>query len=154
MQASTIKENVISPECKCLYHFTDERNLDSIREHGLLSWPLLLQTGIAHVPASSELSRELDARHGLENYVRLCLTRYHPMLNCAVGDPTRIFSRPTWIRVHPAVIRWETTLFSDMNATANLANIGDDPWIAFNSGSSQAEVMVLGRIEPKYLALP
>ena len=67
-----------------LYHFTDVRNLDSIRENGLFGW-LALENDMNYVkdvdyfPAVDEnnLSRNLDSRYrgdingDLKNYVRL-----------------------------------------------------------------------------------
>ena len=67
-----------------LYHFTDPRNIESIRRSGLLSWHQLVQQQIVHYPGSNEDSRRIDARKCLENYVHLCLLPEHSMAELAV----------------------------------------------------------------------
>ena len=63
-----------------LHHFTDDRNLPSIWQHGLLSVRERARRGIAGVvTGGNELSRSLDKSYGLDAYVHLSLTEYHPM---------------------------------------------------------------------------
>ncbi len=64
-----------------LYHFTDRRNLPSIKEHGgLYSWKYCELHDI-HIPypGGDNSSRMLDASFNLENYVRLSFCEDHPM---------------------------------------------------------------------------
>ena len=64
-----------------LYHFTDRRNLSSIKEYGgLYSWKYCELHGI-HIPypGGDNNSRLLDASFKLENYVRLSFCEDHPM---------------------------------------------------------------------------
>ncbi len=63
-----------------LYHFTDRDNLESIiRNGGLYSWADCesKSIGIAK-PGGSDVSRQLDMRDGLQNYVRVSFTERHP----------------------------------------------------------------------------
>jgi hypothetical protein len=69
-----------------LYHFTDVSSLPSIREYGLQSWVALDRQGIVGRRGSSSLSRALDAKKGLGDFVRLCFTKRHPMMFSATKD--------------------------------------------------------------------
>ncbi len=62
-----------------LYHFTDARNLDSIRKNGLLSWNALDEKKLDYVSVADADSHKLDFERGWENYVRLSFCKYHPM---------------------------------------------------------------------------
>jgi hypothetical protein len=64
----------------CLYHFTDERNLPLIREHGILPYSELWRRGITPpCPGGDRISNILDAKRGYDRYVHLCLKSEHPM---------------------------------------------------------------------------
>ncbi len=57
---------------RTLYHFTDRRNLDLVREHGLLSKAELARRGLNSLaPGGNEWSIDADAAKGLTNYVNL-----------------------------------------------------------------------------------
>ena len=100
-----------------LYHFTDRRNLESIRKHGgLFSWQTCLNKGISIPYAGGDgNSRLLDRRHRLQDYVRLSLCDDHPMMwrLKQMGYDLVLLK----IKIDAAVLR--DTLFSDMNATDN-----------------------------------
>lgn len=101
-----------------LYHFTDRRNLRSIKEKGgLFSWKYCVENNIViPFPGGGEESRSLDIRHGLSDYVRLSFCKDHPMaydLNTTKGYDTVL------LRVKIDVVGLEGTLFSDINATDN-----------------------------------
>ena len=119
-----------------LYHFTDPRNLESIRLFGLMSWQQLIQQDIGHFPGSDKDSRRIDARKCLENYVHLCLFPEHSMAELAVKQK-RIESF-VWLTIDCSVIRIETTQFSDQNATANAAIINHDPQTALAINNPRA----------------
>lgn len=88
---------------QALYHFTDIRNLDSIRQHGLLAVTELELRGVeVPRPGGNEWSREADRFKGVDRYVHLCFVDNHPMEYRAresghIGD-TR------YLRIDPSII--------------------------------------------------
>lgn len=98
----------------CLYHFTDRRNLDSIKQHGgLFSW-FYCETNNIQIPfpGGDESSKSLDKSFHLEDYVRLSFCEDHPMswrLQQQGYDLVLLK-----IKVDAAWIK--NTLFSDINA--------------------------------------
>jgi hypothetical protein len=137
------------PKKPRLYHFTDMRNLPTIRAHGLLSWHQLGIKGIAHFPASNKLSRDLDTAKELQDYVHLCLRPCHPMLSMAKHEG-RVQSI-VWFAVKLEAL-WEgNVLFSNKNAAAGDAIIDEAPITSFSSEDQQAEVLVKGSIPVKWL---
>ncbi len=107
-----------------LYHFTDRENLESIiRNGGLYSWADCESRNIDIArPGGGQLSRNLDRRDGLENYVRVSFTTQHPMMFIAMNDGR--ISNPVILEIDPEVIYWRDTRFADMNATRTGANVG------------------------------
>lgn len=82
-----------------LYHFTDIRNLDSIREHGgLYSWWRCKGRGIrVSAPGSDERSREKDREKGLQDYVRLSFGTHNPMMYTARKESRIKVPRILWV---------------------------------------------------------
>ena len=74
------------------------------------------------MPGGDVLSRKLDTRRGLEDYVRLSFTLNHPMEKAAVYTGRII--NPIYIQIPINVIFEKETLFSDINAASNDAKIG------------------------------
>ena len=109
---------------KKLYHFTDRDNLESIIRHGgLYSWHGCAQRDITiPKPGGADLSRQLDLRDGLEDYVRLSFTPHHPMMYAAMQEGR--ISNPVILEINLEAIGWEGTLYSDRNATRNGAQRG------------------------------
>lgn len=109
-----------------LYHFTDRDNLDSIVANGgLYSWADCDARSIAiSKPGGSASSRSLDARDGLQHYVRLSFTPKHPMMFVAMNDGR--ISNPIILEIDINVILEDATKFSDRNATKNGALVGND----------------------------
>lgn len=66
---------------RVLYHFTDLRNIPSIREHrGLYSLEKLEEKGIkVAAPGGNKWSHDADRLKELHKYVHLCFRRNHPM---------------------------------------------------------------------------
>ena len=135
-----------------LYHFTDSRNIPSIRRYGLLSWKRLIEKKIIHWPASSENSRWLDSRINLEDYIRLCKQPSHPMAYKAIQEGR--IQDFVWLEIDDVVINWKATLYSSENAVANRAIINNDQRTAFESTSIQAEILVLGGLNQKWIKFP
>jgi len=135
------------------YHFTDERNIDSIRQYGLMSWYQLNRNKIVYYPASNRLSRSLDVSKNLQDYVHLTLSPKHPMAIKAQFEG-RVKSL-VWLTIDEAVCKRNLgVLYSNMNSTANLATINDDPRTALTSANPQAEVLVARFIEPQWITFP
>ncbi len=109
---------------KKLYHFTDEANLKSIIQNGgLYSWHYCVVNNLRiERPGGGELSRLLDKKAGLENFVRLSFTPDHPMMYAAINDG-RIQS-PVVLEIDNEVIFFKDSKFSDKNATRTGVNIG------------------------------
>ena len=99
------------------YHFTDEKNLESIIENGgLYSWKGLEDKDINVSLSSDELSRQLDSKKNLQDYIRLSFTDYHPMSTKVEREDGKNL---VWLEIDLEVALWESTVFSDINATDN-----------------------------------
>jgi hypothetical protein len=152
---------------RTLYHFTDASNIPSIKQHGgLYSWYYCQTHGLGiNCPGGNDLSRSLDLRRGLEDYVRLNFNSKPPMRYAAKHIDT-----PVVLEVDLSVIYWATTKFSDINATDNMATIGDDlatfllidfgvatalEWMGeLQKKLRQAEVMVKTHIPLSFIRFP
>lgn len=110
---------------KKLYHFTDRENLKSIIENGgLYSWADCEAKGITIPrPGGGDLSRSLDSRGSLQNYVRASFTTEHPMMYVAMNEGR--ITNPVILEIDPEVIYDSETKFADRNATRTGANVGD-----------------------------
>ena len=116
----TLEENRIFK----LYHFTDITNLKSIFDKGgLYSWSFLKNKNVRNSFASTNFSKELDSKKGLENFVRLSLNSTQPMMHRAIYEGR--INHPVVIEIDPSVIFLKETLFSDRNATDRNAIIGN-----------------------------
>lgn len=109
---------------KKLYHFTDRSNLESIINNGgLYSWADCESKGISiDKPGGGSMSRSLDQRDGLQNFVRASFVTNHPMMYVAMNE-SRI-SNPVILEIDPEVVFWQDTKFADRNATKNGAKVG------------------------------
>lgn len=149
---------------KHLYHFTDEKNIKSIIENGgLFSWHDCNINNIKiERPGGNELSRKLDKKAGLENYVRLSFTPDHPMMYAIINEGR--IQNPVVLEIDIETIFLKDSKFSDKNATRTDVNMGqsfkDFSKIRFDILSAsdylnseqenkpyfQAEVLVKGKI--------
>jgi len=96
-----------------LYHFTDRRNLPSIREHGGL-YPMtkLKKKGVAVVaPGGNEWSQDADGMKGMDAYVHLCFRNNHPMEYLARQEGR--IADTIFLHIHPDVLTWDGVLFTD-----------------------------------------
>ena len=94
------------------YHFTDTRNIDSIREHGILSQRQLKEKNIDPVACGgNDLSRKLAERMRLDDYVSLCFRSTHPLefLARQRGD----IKGATYLHVAPQVLALDGLMFSE-----------------------------------------
>lgn len=97
-----------------LYHFTDRRNLQSIRRHGgLLSWDYCEKHNIT-IPyqGGDSDSRDLDRKYGLQDYVRLSFCDDHPMRFRLEQSGYDLVI----LNIKVDVALFKNTLYSDMNA--------------------------------------
>ena len=108
----------------CLYHFTDKRNLPSIKIKGILSNHKLEELGIKVSYSSSDSSRLIDKSKYLGNYVHLGYEPQHPMLFYALSEG-RLYEYAI-LRISPEVIILKSTKFSNINAASSNALISDD----------------------------
>lgn len=116
------KEILTANNIHTLYHFTDRANLKSIKKHGALySWHHCVSNNIEiPVPGGNQLSRDLDTRKGLQDYVRVSFTRSHPMM---FVQPIR--SRKNVIlEIDTEVIYWQGAQYANKNATRNDVHVG------------------------------
>lgn len=86
-----------------VYHFTDTRNLPSIREHGLLSMAEVARRRIDAVPGGNRWSMDADKASGMDEYVHLCFMKDHPMVYYAQKEQ-RVDS-VRYLRISPEVMR-------------------------------------------------
>jgi hypothetical protein len=100
---------------KEFYHFTDYQNLKSIKENGgLYSWYYADSNGITiNFPGGNPLSRDLDKRYGLQDYVRVSFCTNHPM-QYRLEENGRSLAL---LEVDVEVAYYENTIFCNMNAT-------------------------------------
>ena len=95
-----------------LFHFTDRQNLPLIRDIGALC-PLaeLQDRGIAvPAPGSNQLSRDLDAHGGLDQYVHLCFRPNHPMVFSAQEEGRLLDC--LFLQVNPEILAWPDVRFA------------------------------------------
>lgn len=118
-------KNVIEEKgIKKLYHFTDRDNLESIiKNGGLYSWADCDEKGISILkPGGGDLSRSLDARDGLQHYVRVSFVKDHPMMFVAMNEQR--ISNPVVLEIDPEVVWWQDSLYCNKNVTRNDASYG------------------------------
>ena len=92
------------------YHFTDARNLPSIKEHGLLSTATLRARSIKAVTGGNQWSLDADRSKGMDAYVHLCFFNEHPMEYLA-KQAGRI-ETSKFLVIEPAVLRTPNSLIS------------------------------------------
>ncbi|MHA7883857.1 DarT ssDNA thymidine ADP-ribosyltransferase family protein [Nitratireductor rhodophyticola] len=100
-----------------LYHFTDRRNLDSIRQlGGLYPYSMLAQQGAAiAAPGGNDWSHDADAMKGVDGDVHLCFRNNHPMEHVARQDGR--IADTIFLQIHASVLQWPGVRF-----TSDVAN--------------------------------
>ena len=96
-----------------LYHFTDRRNLPSIREKGGLYPMAKLKKKEIEViaPGGNEWSKDADGMKGMDAYVHLCFRNNHPMEYLARQEGR--IKDTIFLQIHPDVMTWDGVLFTD-----------------------------------------
>jgi hypothetical protein len=106
-----LQENGIT----AFYHFTDYHNLKSIKDNdGLYSWHYADSNSIViNFPGGDTLSRDLDKRYGLQDYVRVSFCIDHPMQYRLKQRGRNL----ALLEVDIEVAYYENTIFCNINAT-------------------------------------
>jgi len=106
-----LQENGIT----AFYHFTDFQNLKSIKENnGLFSWHYADSNGIViNFPGGDTLSRDLDKRYGMQDFVRVSFCTDHPMQYRLEQRGRNL----ALLKVDIEVAYYENTIFCNINAT-------------------------------------
>lgn len=161
-----IRQYLIDNGIEYFYHFTEPDRLKSIIKYGgLLSSKRCLDDGIV-MPVRDDmaLSRDLDARYGLEDYARLSFSNHLPKLD----ERKREGAHLVMLKISIDVALFEDTMFTDMEATHEGFNYGpsidDLKRVDMNAVmkeycdpaspdylKSQAEILVKGCIPLKYI---
>jgi len=130
-----------------LYHFTDQRNIESIRQHGLYSFAAIkvklgLNVGSDFYPSSDIRSREIDYDKNLNNFIRLCGEQHHPMIKIAINE-NRI-KEVAWLRMKfPEIVFSDHEVkFSNVNAARADATVDSNYSTFTQSFDNQREVLV------------
>lgn len=95
---------------KAFFHFTDTRNLPSIRAHGLLSMQQLRSRRISvPAPGGNQWSFDTDVASGMDRYVHLSFLTDHPMayhavIGCRIIDVFYLRVRPEVLKTPGAMI--------------------------------------------------
>lgn len=107
------------------FHFTDKKNVDSIRTHGLLSTAeLRAQNLFGNVkPGGDANSLESDHKSGTDQYVCLCFTTSHPMCHVAQNDERKL--DPVWLSIDPEIIKVDGVMLT--NAPSNQGGVEKVP---------------------------
>ena len=99
------------------YHFTDKKNLDSIRARGLLCTRELRRLGIfANVVTGGDAtSLASDAQNGIDQFVCLCFTTSHP--TCYRASQRGV--DPVYLWIDPDVIKEAGVKITDAPSNQN-----------------------------------
>lgn len=94
------------------FHFTDTRNIPSIRDNGGLYSIAELKKRAITVPApgGNEWSHDADGYKNVDRYVHLCFRPTHPMEFVARRDG-RIISA-TFLQIHPEILERPGVMFA------------------------------------------
>ena len=96
----------------CFFHFTDTRNLPSIRKQGLLSMRAIRQNcETPAAPGGNAWSQDADISSGMDKYVHLCFFSEHPMEWLARQDGR--IAQSIFLRISPSVLHIPGVLITD-----------------------------------------
>jgi hypothetical protein len=133
-----LKRVSTSTQHKRFYHFTDRKNLDSIRKHGLLCTSELKRLKLFDkvVPGGDSNSQTSDHATGTDKYVCLCFTSNHPM--CHVANQDGRIADPVYLRIDPEIITLSGVMVT--NAASNQKGVERIP---ASSGLSSLDLDVI-----------
>jgi hypothetical protein len=153
-----------------LYHFTDARNLPSIRElDGLWSTAKLREMCVEFHAGGNQHSLDADEMFGMDQYVHLCFTTEIPMAHTAkadgrieklqwlyIDDPQSIFDIDG-VRYSPEVANKSgTELFSIEHARATFDDVALYDYLDWKVGDHYARRVAAEKCEilvPDHLPL-
>ena len=119
---TSLKKLLAKYNITSLWHFTDQSNIDSIQEHGILSLSNLRRKNIEMLhTASSTLSHRIDRVKKLDSYVHLSFLDDHPLYYVALKE-ARIID-PVWIEIDISILFDEKTRFCNQVANKSGAKI-------------------------------
>lgn len=164
--ASQVKEYLKQNGIRYFYHFTELDKMDSIIKYGgLLSYKRCLDEGIV-LPLREDmaLSRDIDAKLGLEDYARLSFNAHLPKIDERIKEGAKL----VMLKVSTEVALFEDTIFTNIEATHSGLSFGTSfndlcrvnftatkrinvPPEDYEYLHSQAEVLVKGFIPLKYI---
>ncbi len=122
-QREEIRNYLQSNGINCLYHFTEKSRLQSIIKFGgLLSYKRCLdESGVMPVREDMALTRDIDAKLGLEDYVRLSFCSRLPKIKERQAEGAEL----VLLKIDPEVALFEDTLFTDIEATRQGMRLGN-----------------------------
>lgn len=148
------------------YHFTERQRIQSIKKYGgLFSYKRCLDEGIViPVQENMALSRDIDAKLGLEDYTRLSFSKSLPK----IVERQKEGADLVMLKISTEVALFEETMFTDIEATHSSLKYGknfeDLKRVNLKATSrkitdtqdpeylqSQAEILVKGFIPSKYI---
>jgi hypothetical protein len=127
-----------STQHQTFYHFTDKKNLDSIRKHGLLCTAELRRQGLFKevIPGGDANSQTSDRETGTDKYVCLCFTSNHPM--CHIATKENRISDPVYLRIDPSIIAVDGVMIT--NAPSNQKGVER---VSANKGLDELDLDVI-----------
>lgn len=134
-----------------LYHVTSINNLDSIKEHGLLSLKELEKRGLKYSSGSNNLSKKLDKRKNIHDYIKLTSNPDAEQIYILKERITNREEVVFVIKIDDKVLKKEGTLYSDINSADNKAKINSKSSTFYNSNSKEKEVLIRNKIEASFL---
>jgi hypothetical protein len=102
-----------SKQYKRLFHFTDKRNLPSIKQRGLLATSELRRRGLFSSVTTGGDANSLasDTETGTDEFVCLCFTDSHPMVFIAANDERKLDA--AYLEIDPQIITLPGVMVAD-----------------------------------------
>jgi hypothetical protein len=112
-----IRRYLLENGINCLYHFTEKSQIDSIRKYGgLLSYKRCLDESVTMpVREDMALTRDIDARMDLEDYVRTSFCSRLPKIKERQNEGAEL----VLLKIDIDVALFDDTLYTDIEATHN-----------------------------------